>query len=229
MLHAALLLAATAAASPPPRPPDATYAYALMVGGTAQGSSTIVIDGSAPGTIVVKESASMSAPRYTATATTRYDAATLRETAYAADFDAGTGTQHFAATAKAGAMTLTIPGGTSIDIPADPSAPLELIGDNLVGSGVMVPALLHASGAKTFTLAVLNTGKPLVCTVVSDPLPSRPATVPATDAELALELAGLRFIYWYDPATYVVHDLAIPSQQAEFRLTATTASKGVIR
>ncbi|HEV2642858.1 MAG TPA: alpha/beta fold hydrolase, partial [Candidatus Elarobacter sp.] len=45
--------------------------------------------------------------------------------------------------------------------------------------------------------------------------------VPATDVELALELAGIRVIYWYDPATYVVHDIAIPSQQAEFRLTAT--------
>ena len=41
--------------------------------------------------------------------------------------------------------------------------------------------------------------------------------------ELALELAGIRFIYWYDPATYVVHDVAIPSQQAEIRLTATAA------
>ena len=119
-------------------------------------------------------------------------------------------------------MTLAIRGSASIDIPADPSAPLELMGDNLVSSGLMLPAMLHATGANTFTLAVLNTGKPLVCKVVSDPLPSRPASLPATDAELALEVAGIRFIYWYDPATYVVHDVAIPSQQAEFRLTATT-------
>lgn len=223
MIHAALLLAASVVApvAPPPRPPDATYAYTLQAGGIALGSSSVAIDGSTPGTIVVKESASMSMPRYTATATTRYDAATLRETGYTADFNTAAGTQHIAITVKPGAMTLSpAGGGAAIDIPADPSAPLELIGDNLIGSSVMVPAILHATGAKTFTLAVVSTGKPLVCKVVTDPLPSRPATVPATDVELALELAGIRFIYWYDPATYVVHDVAIPAQQAEYRLTA---------
>ena len=225
MIHAAFLLAATsiAAVSLPPRPPDATYTYALTQGGVSLGGSTVVIDGSAPGTIVVKESANMSVPKYTATATTRYDAATLHETGYTGDFNVAGGTQHYEATVKPGAMTLKIPGGTSIDIPADPSAPLELMGDNLVGSGLMLPALLHATGAKSFTLAVLTTGKPVVCKVVSDPLPSRPASIPASDVELALEVAGIRFIYWYDPATYVVHDLAIPAQQAEYRLTATTA------
>jgi dienelactone hydrolase len=226
MMHAALLLAATVAApvSLPPRPPDATYSYALTAGGVALGSSTVVVDGSAPGTIVVKENASMAVPRYTATATTRYDAATLRETGYTADVVLASGAQHIEVTAKPGSMSLTPPGGgPAIDIPADPSAPLEVVGDNLVGSSIMLPAMLHATGAKSFTLAVLSTGKPLVCKVVSDPLPSRPASVPATDVELALELAGIRFIYWYDPATYVVHDVAIPAQQAEYRLTASTA------
>ncbi len=216
MIHAAFLLAAAVAApvSPPPRPPDATYSYTLQQGGIALGSSTVVIDGSAPGTIVVKESASMSVPHYTATTTMRYDAATLHQTGYTADTVVAGATQHAAVTVKPGTMTLTPPNGTSIDIPADPAAPLELIGDNLVGGYVMLPAILHATGAKTFTLAVLSTGKPLVCKVVSDPLPSRPAFAPATDVELALELAGIRFIYWYDPATYVVHDVAIPAQQA---------------
>jgi uncharacterized protein len=226
MLHAALLLAATASApvSLPPRPPDATYTYALQAGGITLGGSTVVVDGSMPGTIVVKENASMSMPRYTATATTLYDAATLHESGYTADFILTSGTQHTGVTVKPGAMTLTVSGGSaSIDIPADPSAPLELIGDNLVGSGIMLPAVLHATGAKAFTLAVLSSGKPLLCKVVSDPLPSRPASVPATDVELALEVAGIRFIYWYDPATYVVHDVAIPSQGADYRLTATTA------
>jgi uncharacterized protein len=225
MIHAAFLLAATAAApvALPPRPPDATYSYALAAGGTVLGSSNVVIDGSTPGTIVVKESASMSVPRYTATTTMRYDAATLRPTAYTADFNLPGGAQHTDVTVKPGTMTLTVPGGGTLDIPADPSAPLELVGDNLVGGSIMIPAILHATGAKSFTLAVLAGAKPLVCKVVTDPLPSRPASVPATDVELALELAGIRFIYWYDPATYVVHEVAIPSQQAQYRLTATAA------
>ena len=225
MIHAALLIAATAAATPkaPPRPPDATYSYAIQAGGVPLGSSTVVIDGTTPGTIVVKENVSTSMPRSTAAATTRYDAATLHETGYSGDFNRAGATQHTDVTVKPGAMTLTVPGGGTLDIPADPAAPLELVGDNLVGGSIMIPAILHATGAKGFTLAVLAGAQPLVCKVVTDPLPSRPAAVPASDIELALELAGIRVIYWYDPATYVVHDVAIPSQQAEFRLTATAA------
>jgi hypothetical protein len=223
MIHAAFLLAATVAAPAtlPPRPPDATYAYAIHAGGLPLGNSTVVIDGSTPGTIVVKENASFSTPAFTATSTMRYDAATLRETAYSADFVLPSGTQHTDVTVKPAAMTVTVPGGTAVDIPADPSAPLELVGDNLVASSVLVPAMLHATGAKAFTLAVLSGAKPLVCKVVSDPLPSRPASVPATDVELALELASIRIIYWYDPKTYVVHNVAIPAQQAEYHLTST--------
>jgi len=226
MLHAALFLAATAAAPAalPPRPPDATYSYALQAGGTALGSSTIVVDGSTPGTIVVTESASIGIPRSTATTTMRYDATTLLETAYTADFQVPGGTQHTVVTMKPGSITVTAtPAGGTADIPADPSAPLELISDSLAGSSIMIPAILHATGAKAFTLAVLRGAKPLVCKVVSDPLPSRPAFVPASDVELALDVAGNRALYWYDPSTYVVHDIAIPAQQADFRLTATTA------
>jgi dienelactone hydrolase len=224
------LAAATAApVVPPPRPPDAAYSYALQARGMALGSSTVVVDGSTPGTIVVKESASMTLPRYTATTMMRYDAATLRETAYTADVNLTGGTQHTVVTMKPGAMTVTAtPTGGTADIPADPSAPLELISDNLAGSSIMVPAILHATGAQAFTLAVLSGAKALVCKVVSDPLPARPAFVPASDVELALDVAGIRFLYWYDPATYVVHDLAIPAQQADYRLTATTAPGGAV-
>ena len=226
MIHAALVLAAatTGPAKLPPRPPDATYSYALRAAGVMLGTSTVVVDGSAPGAIVVKESASMELPRYTATSTMRYDAATLRETGYTADFNLPSGAQHTDVTVKPGSVTVAVPGAGSADIPADPSAPLELIGDNLVGSGVMVPAILHATGAKTFTLAVLSGAQALVATVVTDPLPSRPAGVSATDVELVLDVGGIREIYWYDAATYVVRDVVIPSQQAEFRLTATARS-----
>jgi hypothetical protein len=225
MIHAAFLLAATtlAAVAAPPRPPDATYSYALQAAGAPLGTSTVAVDGRTPGTIVVTEHASMSTPSFTATTTTRFDAATLRETGYSADFTLPAGVQHTDVTVKPGTMTATVPGAASIDIAADPAAPLELVGDNLVGSSILVPAILHATGAKSFTLAVLNGGKALVCNVVADPLPTRPASVPANDVELPLEVAGVRVIYWYDPATYVVHDMLIPSQQAEIRLTATTA------
>ena len=229
MIHAALLSAAIAAAAPdlPPRPPDATYVYGLTLSGTAIGNSTITIDGTTQGTIVVKEKASFTVPSFTATTTMHYDAATLRETGYSADFNLPRGSQHTDVTVKPGTMSVAVKPGTGADIPADRSAPLELIGDNLIASGVLIPAILHASGAKAFTLAVLAGGKAIVGKVVTDTSP-RPASVPATDERMALEFADVREIYWYDPATFVVHDVQVPAQHAEFRLTSTATAEAAL-
>jgi hypothetical protein len=222
-----LLLLATArqASADPvaPRPPDATYFYVLTYNGTAIGTSTVAVDGSKPGAVVVKESADFSMPALKATATMRYDPATLRETTYSADFDLPNGPQHTDVTVKPGTVNVVaVPGGSS-DIPADPSAPLELIGDNLAGSAMLLPAILHATGAQAFTVAVLTGGQALVAKVLTDATPTRPSSVPTTDVSLCLQFAGMNEIFWYDPTTYVVHDVAIPAQEAEFRLTSTTA------
>lgn len=228
MIHAALLIAATAAAPDlPPRPPDATYVYALTLGGTTIGTSTITVDGTAPGAIVVKEKAAFTVPSFTATTAMRYDASTLRETGYSADFNLPRGSQHTDVTVKPGTMSVAVKPGTGAEIPADRSAPLELIGDNLIASGLFIPAILHAGGAKTFTLAVLSGGKAIVGKVVAD-TSARPATVPATDERVALEFADVREIYWYDPVTFVVHDVQVPAQHAEFRLTSAAAAGAAV-
>ncbi len=221
MIHAALLLAATVAGAPdlPARPPDGTYVYTLTLDGTAIGNSTIAVDGTTPGTIVVKEKAAFTLPAFTATTTMHYDAATLRETGYSADFNLPRGAQHTDVTVKPGTMSVAVKPGTGADIPADKSAPLELIGDNLIASGMLFPAILHVTGTKAFTLAVLAGGKAIVGKVVADTSP-RPATVPATDERVAIEFADVREIFWYDPATFIVHDVAVPAQHAEFHLTS---------
>jgi len=206
-----------------PRPPDATYSYVLTYDGTAIGTSTIAIDGTKPGAVIVKESANFSMPTLTATATMRYNPATLHETQYSADLTLPSGVQHTDVTVKTGTVSVVaVPGGNS-DIPADPSAPLELIGDNLAGTAMLLPAILHATGAQTFTVAMLDGGQALVAKVLADMSPTRPSSVPATDVSLSLQCAGMNEIFWYDPSTYVVHDVAIPAQEAEFRLTSTTA------
>jgi hypothetical protein len=230
---AALLLFAAAgqasAAQAAPRPSDATYSYTLTYEGAAIGNSIVAIDSTKPGTLVVKEIADYVIPSFTATSTMRYDTATLRETAYSADFNLASGAQHTNVTMKSGTMSVfATPGGT-VDIPADPSAPLELVGDNLAGSAVLLPAILHATGAQLFTVALLSGGKALIAKVVANPSPNRPTSVPASDANLSLEFDGMNEIFWYDPRTYVVHDVAIPAQQAEFRLTATTALRVAAR
>jgi pimeloyl-ACP methyl ester carboxylesterase len=225
VLHAALLAVATTAgaAALPPRPPDATYTYTITLAGDAVGSSNVAIDGTTPGAIVVKENASRSLQRFTATTTMRYDAATLLETGYSADFNLPNGSQHTDVTVKPGTVNVVVPPSAGVDIPADPSAPLELIGDNLTGSDVLIPAFLHATQVKIYTLAVLAGGRALV--VKAGPGGTeRPASVPATDASLSLAFAGLTEIYWYDPVTYLVHDIQIPAQRAEFRLTSTAVA-----
>jgi hypothetical protein len=216
---AGLLPASASAGGLPPRPPDGTYAYAISAAGAAIGTCTVAIAGD-HAAIAVTEHASL--PGLTATTTATYDAATLHPTAYQADVVLPRGTQHIAVTAKAGAFVVTAAGQT-VDIAADPSAPLEVVGDNLCATLVLIPAMLHASGASALTLAVLSGGKAVVAKAVAGDAPTRPERVPPGDAHLTLELAGLHETYWYDPATYLVHDIDVPEQQASFALTATAA------
>ncbi len=217
-----VLLAGTAAApsSLPVRPPNGTYTYEIVAGGTTLGKSTIVIS-SVPGTITVRESARLL--NVNATAATQYDAATLAETAYSADFNLPQGPQHTTVTFEPGAVNVRVP-GQSVDIKADPSAPLEIVSDNLVGTNLLIPALLHATGAKTFTLAVLSGGKAVEAHVAANLTEKRPASIPATDADLVIDIGAsdLREIYWYDSGTYLVRAIEIPAQAASFRLMSSS-------
>ena len=224
MLHAALLTAVTATASPafPARPPDGAYTYTLFFGGATTGASTVTIDGSSREAIVVKETADFTVPKVHAVTTMRYDPATLRENAYDGDFTIAAGTQHASMTSVPGALSITIGKGT-VGVPADASGPTELLGDNLIGSAVLVPAIVDATDIRTLTLAVLSTAKPLVVNVGRDSEAVRPAFVPQTDKLVSLQFSGVLENFWYDPATFVVHDIAIPAQHAEFRLTAIAA------
>jgi dienelactone hydrolase len=230
MIAALVLAAATASAapeSPPQRPPDAIYGYTVLIAGVPEGSSSVTIDGSGGSAIVMSERAAFALPKFSAAATLHYDPVTLNETAYSADFELATGAQHVDVSFAPGTATLTFP-QHRIEIAADATAPVELIGDNLAGSELFVPAIVHAGRLTTITLVAINGARAIVAQVVQPvPAPDRPASVPAGDALLALQVAGSELDYWYDPQTYVVHDLAIPAQQAEFRLTSTTALGGV--
>jgi uncharacterized protein len=87
--------------------------------------------------------------------------------------------------------------------------------------------MLAATGARAVTFGVLSGGRAVVARVADTPAPPPPAYVPAGDASISLELAGLRIDYYYDPATYVLHAFIIPLQGVETRLTQTTASGAV--
>lgn len=106
------------------RPPDGTYEYRITIGGSEVGHSTVVISLKG-GSVVVTERASL--PQISATATSSYDTATLTQASYAADVNLARGSQHTAVEFKPRAVTVRVP-GQSVDIAADPSAPLEIIG-----------------------------------------------------------------------------------------------------
>jgi hypothetical protein len=214
-----LLAAATtiAAATAPPHAPDGTYAYTITLRGTTIGTTSIALRSDAGG-VAVQENTTFTAPiAVTAVATTHYDTA-LHEVAYSGDFTLPSGSQHTDLTVKPGNVHVNVP-GQSVDLPADPSAPLELADDHLLALHAMLPAILHATGAKRFTLAVLAGGQTVVATVVAGAtLPPAPVAAKSGDATLTIDVAGLRITYWFDPQTYLVHAVAIPKQVVEFRL-----------
>ncbi len=84
------------------------------------------------------------------------------------------------------------------------------------------PPCLHAGHANAVTLAVLAGGKTVVCRAGSTQS-ARPSGVPATDRSLSFTCAQLQEIYWYDPATYLVHDIEVPAQNAQIQLTGGTS------
>lgn len=225
---AALAIPAAASAAPVPRPPDGTYRYELRVAGVAAETGTVVVRG-APDALVVDDQTRIALQGVSAHAVARYDPVTLHPTAYAADVTSPAGSQHTDVGVAPGKLTIRVPGQT-VDVPADPSAPLELIADNLTGTLVMIPAVVSSSHAKSFTLAVLRGGKAYVANVVTaGPAPSRPDGIAAGDVSLTVEIPSLslREVYWYDPATFVVDDVSIPAQNAELRLTGRDAAVAV--
>jgi hypothetical protein len=219
VIHSILLAAATtiAAVAAPPHAPDGTYAYTITAKGTTIGTTSITMRSGAGG-VSVQENITYTAPvAVTAVATTQYDTA-LHETAYSGDFKLPSGSQHTGLTIKPGNVHVDVP-GQSVDLPADPSAPLELADDHLLALHTMLPAILHATGAKRFTLAVLAGGQTVVATVVDGAaLPPAPASAKPGDGTLTIDVAGLRITYWFDPRTYLLHAVAIPKQNVEFRL-----------
>jgi hypothetical protein len=210
-----MLLAITAflvaASSPPARPPDGTYTYQALVNGAVFQTDTITITTSAT-SIVVHDAASIPSRSITAVATTTYDASSLAETGYTADFTLQSGSQHTDTTFAPGVITVRVP-GQSVALKADASAPLEIVTDNLAGTAIMIPALLHKSGAQALTFAVLSGGT----TMVFHAAPAhaaRPPGVPSGDEALTLTNPQLSEVYWFDPARFTVDAISIPSQSA---------------
>ena len=221
---AILLFAATArsaSAATNPWPPDALYHYDVVAsGGSVVGHSDVLVT-SDPAAVAVSEQLQQ-AP-ITATAKAQYSTPGLALASYSADFTTPRGAQHMALAIKPGVLTASVP-GQSVDIKADPSAPLMIVGDNLVGTLAMTPAILNAAGATSFTLAALQGGKPVVAKVTAANDQARPTGVPEGDRSITVSVAGLDEIFWFDPVSFVVDDVHVPDADLDVRLTSREAA-----
>ncbi len=199
---------------------DGTYHYDLVTNGASVGKSNVVVSSDAHA-MTVREQLTQGQVHAATQAT--YATPTVVLTSYSADVKLPSGgSQHTTVLVKHGLMTVQVP-GQSVDINADPAGPLMIVGDNLVGTNVMIPSILHATGAKTYTLAVLAGGKAYLAKVVNEKVTSRPAGVSATDSEVAVDVAGLREVFWYNPGSFVVDDVTVAAQGLDIRLVSQGA------
>ena len=204
------------AGADPLRPPDGTYRYELRINGSVAGTSTVAVRGAADA-VTVDDNSQFTALKVNAHAVARYANPDLGLLSYAADVTLPSGAQHIDVTAAPGHMTIT-DGAQHADVAADPTAPLEILGDNLTGTTVMVPAIVQAAHAARFTYAATSGGIAVLATVVPDAIPARPIGLLSRDLWLVVDAGKIREVFWYNPATLVVDDLEVPAQSIEFRL-----------
>jgi uncharacterized protein len=205
LLMAAPFAWAIAAAQPPSAIlPNGTYRYEISVDGAVIGESTIVVSRER-GLIVVGES--VSAAGVALVTERKIDDATFAVESYTAD----AGPKHVVVSVTGNAATIR-QGSANATITAAPGAPL-VISDNMVAGIALVPATLHATGAKSLTLASVAGGFVAV-----------PVNVTASaDGRLTLSLGGQTATLSYDPRTFVLSRLEVASSKTLLALKSYDA------
>lgn len=206
------------------RPPNGTYNYEIIDSGSVIGRSTVSV-ALDDGAVTVTENATEGA--LNVIAQTRFDAFTLGERGYSADFLTAGASSHATISLGLRSATVRIVDRTA-EIKADPTAQYLLISDSLAGTSFLLPAVLHASGVTRYTLVSLRSPKGIVSRVVANASPTRPASVPPSDASVVVDAGGLQEIFWYDPATYVLDYIDVPSQRFALRRTVGEQSPAPI-
>jgi hypothetical protein len=210
-----LAVVPVAATADPLRPPDGTYHYELRIAGTVSGQSTVIVHGGADD-FTVDDDSRYTALNVTGHAIAHYANATLALLSYSADAVLPSGPQHADVTVAPGRMTITV-GSQHVDVAADPTAPLQILGDNFAGTTIMVPAIIEASHATRFTYAATAGAIAVPATVQADTIPARPVGILSRDRWLVVAVGNIHEVFWYDPTTFVVDDVEITEQQIEFR------------
>ncbi len=227
MLLAAVAVAATLGASPGPTPasaagasapPDGSYNYSITQDGAEIGKSSLAIKRTDMG-VTVHESETMQTS-YSFVIDEIFDMATLAPRAYTGVYTRGTDTTTVHAAFDRSGATVTIDNTTgTAPLPNPPGIKDVYVLEGAEMSGfAMLPAQIHASRATQFSQILPRRVIQLVCRVDQHAGAARPSGVPAGDALLSIN-GQVNFDEWYDPVTFVVHALSVPSQQVLITLT----------
>src|ERR1700687_857857 len=205
-----------------PAPPDGTYSYDLSVAGQSS-ASTIKVERKSDGLHITDNS---DLTGHIVTATLVLNAATLAPASYAATYDVGT----------AHSQDVTISFGTSVasvntfgqqtTLAAQPGAPHMVLLDGALPSGFFVlPAA--AAAARGASLTAINAGALAAIVVALNRTIAvpRPANVPPGDVAVSV-VSPTAFSVWYDPKTFVMHELDVPLQNVVEKFTKYVAAAG---
>jgi hypothetical protein len=223
----AMVAASTLASNGPAAPPDGSYTYAITQSGAQVGTSTVVVKRSPTG-MSISENETIGNLTYTIEET--LDPVTLDPRTYVATYLQGpdpqaTGTQ---ATGSQTARVVVDPKGATISldgVAGSQAFPLTsgltkayVLELSIMSGFLMLPAQIHASGASQFLQIVPSEVAAFPTRVGGPSAGPRPDGVPANDVELTIS-SKVAFDEWYDPNTFVLHDVSVPIQNVLIKLT----------
>ncbi len=222
MLLAVLVAAALSATPAPPSagasaPADGSYSYTITQNGNDVGKSSFTIKRADVG-LTVHETETVTP--YNFVVDEIFDSETLTPKAYTGVYARGTDTSTVHAAFDHSGATVTIEGteGTA-PLPNPPGVKQAYVLEGMLMSGfAMLPAQIHASKATQFSLIEPRAVLQFLAHVDPHPIASRPSGVPPSDALLSIT-GSVNVDEWYDPATFVLHALSMPSQQVLITLT----------
>ncbi len=210
---------AARAADAPPAPPDGTYSYSIDRASANIGTSTVIVKRSG-GAIMVHETQTMPAQKFAVTVDETLAGSQLAPKSYVGSYSLeGTPVVVRMSFNGSGADATVdgASGSTSLKLPPRITSGYVIEGALLTGF-LFLPAQLHASRATAFAGIVPSKLTQVTDTVDRGMRPVRPPGAPAND--IALSIRGpVDFQEWYDPTTFVLDAVSVPSQSVLIHLT----------
>ncbi|PZR60783.1 MAG: hypothetical protein DLM53_10500 [Candidatus Eremiobacter antarcticus] len=211
---------AALAADAPPAPPDGTYSYSIDRASANIGTSTVTVKRSGDA-IMVHETQAMPAQKFAVTVDETLAGSQLAPKSYVGNYTMEGGTPVVVRMSfngsRADATVDGASGSTSLKLPPRITSGYVIEGALLTGF-LFLPAQLHASRATAFAGIVPSKLTQVTNTVDRGMRPVRPPGAPAND--IAVSIRGpVDFQEWYDPTTFVLDAVSVPSQNVLIHLT----------